>query len=215
MCIIRHQFGAVLRITSRNLKLPETIPENLKIMILPVPSRILYQSETWQEIEATTHGPTEGATYILVTVQGTSKSCWSTQKPPTVRSHLYLWRGLRRNVARNHWELDCGEGFPLELELCRDGAAIKTQCHSKKGQKGRQSVLTLLSSHPPFCCGCFPLPEGSQPKTLSRRAQEGTPLGSSSSWGWGNRWGTTSIRSNPGIPDAWTGDLLSGKYQNE
>ena len=43
ICTIREQPGAVLRITSKNLKLLETIPENLKILILPVPNRILCQ----------------------------------------------------------------------------------------------------------------------------------------------------------------------------
>lgn len=66
VCIIRQQSGAILRITSKNLKFPETIPENLKIINFPVPSRGLYQSETWQEIEAITYGPNKDATYKLV-----------------------------------------------------------------------------------------------------------------------------------------------------
>lgn len=63
-----------MRIPSKNLKLPETVPENLKIITLPVLSRELCQSETWQEVEATTDGPNEGATSrYMVRVQGTSK----------------------------------------------------------------------------------------------------------------------------------------------
>lgn len=123
----------------------------------------------------------------------------------------------RQHVARDHWELDCGEGSLLELYLCRDAAPIRTWYHSKKGQKGWGSVLILLSSHPPFCCGCFQLLEGNQPKTPSRRAPGGIPLGSSASWGLGSRWRISSMRGNPGIPDLRTrGYLLSEKYhQNE
>lgn len=60
--MIRQQSGAVLRITSKNLKFPETIPENLRFINLPVPSRGLYPSETWQEPEALTDGPNEDTT---------------------------------------------------------------------------------------------------------------------------------------------------------
>lgn len=92
VCINKTAIWNCLENYLQNLKLPETIPENLKIIILPVPSRILYQSETWEDIEATTEGPLEGTThrYLVRRVQETSKWWCSTQKPTAAWSHFHL-----------------------------------------------------------------------------------------------------------------------------
>ena len=97
---------------------------------------------------------------------------------------------------------------PLELYLQKDEATLRTWCQSKKEQKGRGFVLTLL----PSPAGASHRWKEAGPKHPAGKLRIPLLPGAE-----GDRWKIISLRSSPVIPERCAReDLLSEKFhQNE